>query len=147
MNRRLLPVLLMLCLCWQALAFAGAQVWLSDGAERLHALLHFEGEAHHHDEPEAHGLQAQHDHGGDLHQAPEPDHEPDHPSGGIHLDDSFASVQHGLQDAGVFAPVLLPAIVQRLPLLAGPPPPAEVRVAALPPPFLSGPERPPKALT
>lgn len=80
MMRRILHAVLMLCLCWQSLASAGMGILLADDDEIAHALLHFEGEAHHHDE-----------HDGDFHQ-----------------DSSASSVQHSMGDAGLFAPALMP---------------------------------------
>jgi hypothetical protein len=65
----------MFCVCWQSLAYAGADVVVADGDEQVHAVLHFEDEAHHHDE---------HD-------------------GSFHQDESPASTQHSMDDACVFA--------------------------------------------
>jgi ABC-type nickel/cobalt efflux system permease component RcnA len=119
MARRFVAFLLTLCMCWQTLAFAGAEVLVTEGQELAHAMLHFEGEAHHH----------HHDHDGDFHQ-----------------DESLASVKHVMNDAGVFAPALLNAAA--LPLLTVcSDPPTAVHACEPPRPFLSGPERPPKALT
>lgn len=105
-------------MCWQSLAYAGAEVLGAEGEELAHALLHFEGEAHHHD-----------GHDGDFHQDESPD-----------------SVRHAMNDACVFAPALLTAAV--LPLLTiCSDPPADAEATEPPLPVLSGPERPPKALT
>lgn len=118
MRRRLTTFLLMLCMCWQSLAYAGAGVLVAEGEELVHAMLHFEGKAHHHD-----------GHDGDFHQ-----------------DESPASVQHAMNDACVFAPALLADV--SLPLLSVcAAPPAEAHASEPPLPILSGPERPPKALT
>jgi hypothetical protein len=118
MRRRLTTFLLMLCMCWQSLAYAGAEVLVAEGQELVHAMLHFEGEAHHHD-----------GHDGEFHQDESPD-----------------SVRHAMNDACVFAPVLL--IDALLPLLSiSSDPPLEACSTEPPRPFLSGPERPPKALT
>jgi hypothetical protein len=118
MRRRLTNFLLMLCMCWQSLAYAGVEVLVAEGQELVHAMLHFEGEAHHHD-----------GHDGDFHQ-----------------DESPASVKHAMTDACVFAPALLADVA--LPCLTiYSAAPAGIHVCAPPPPFLSGPERPPKALT
>lgn len=118
MRRRLTTFLLMLCMCWQSLAYAGVEVLVAEGQELVHAMLHFEGEAHHHD-----------GHDGEFHQDESPD-----------------SVQHAMNDAGVFAPVL--PIDAVLPLLTiSSDPPADAHATEPPPPFVSGPERPPKALT
>jgi hypothetical protein len=118
MRRRLTTFLLMLCMCWQSLAYAGVEVLVAEGQELVHAMLHFEGEAHHHE-----------GHDGEFHQ-----------------DESPASVKHAMTDACVFAPALLADAV--LPLLTiCSAAPADTHVSEPPLPFLSGPERPPKALT
>lgn len=108
----------MLCMCWQSLAYAGVGVSVAETREVEHAMLHFEGGAHHHDE-----------HDGDFHQ-----------------DDSPASVQHAMTDACVFAPAL-PGSVAVLFLSAPSDSPATALSPEPRPPFLSGPERPPKTLT
>ena len=116
--RRWLSILIVLCMCWQSLAYAGLGVLVTEGKELAHAMLHFEGAAHHHD-----------GHGGEFHQ-----------------DDSAASTQHAMSDACLFAPVLLTEIV--LPVLSNQAAsPAIFRLTEPPPPFLGGPERPPKSLT
>lgn len=118
MARRFVAFLLTLCMCWQSLAYAGADVLVAEGQELVHAMLHFEGEAHHHD-----------GHDGDFHQDESPD-----------------SVQHAMNDACVFAPALLTDAVLPLLTVCSDPP---VDTATTEPPLLvlSGPERPPKALT
>ena len=118
MSRRFVHLFLMLCMCWQSLAFAGVGVLVVDAHEVEHEMLHFEGEAHHHDE-----------HDGDFHQ-----------------DDSPASVKHAMTDACVFAPVL-PGSVAALVLSAPADLPSAALSSEPPLPFLSGPERPPKTLT
>ena len=116
MCRRLTTFLLMLSMCWQALAYAGSAVVLADADEVAHASMHFEGEAHHHD---------------------------DHDDGGIHQDDSQASAQHLMDEACVFAPALIR--VQHLSLRSlQPDMPSAVIAKAAPPPFLDGLERPPR---
>lgn len=111
--------LLMLCMCWQALAYAGSAVVLAGAEELAHASLHFEGSAHHHDH---------------------------HDDGEIHQDDSQASAQHLMDEACVFAPALIP--VQHLSLPAVQPDmPVAVIATAAPPPFLGGLERPPRLTT
>lgn len=135
MRRRLTTFFLMLCLGWQSLAYAGAEVLVSDGDELVHAMLHFEGEAHHHDHHDHHdhdGLDLAAD-AGDAHGA------------GFHQDDSPASVNHVVDDACVFAPALLTqALLPLLSVRAAPPPEARGAEPALP--FLGSPERPPKPL-
>lgn len=118
MRRRLTSLILMFCMCWQSLAFAGAGVLVTEGHELLHEVLHFEGAAHHHDEH----------------------------AGGYHQDDSPASTQHAIDDACVFAPALPAGAVLSL-LAVCATPPVDLRSAEPPPPFLSGPERPPKTLS
>jgi hypothetical protein len=118
MARRVVAFLLTLCMCWQSLAYAGAGVLVAEGQELVHAVMHFEGEAHHHD-----------GHDGDFHQGESP-----------------ASVKHAMNDACVYAPALLTAAV--LPLLTiCSEPPADAAASEPPLPVLRGPERPPKALT
>jgi hypothetical protein len=113
----LVTFVLILCLCWQSLAQAGSAVALAEAEEAAHAAMHFHGEAHHHD---AHG------------------------DGGIHQDNSAASLQHLLDDACVFAPALVPGT--RLPLMA---PalvsPADGLAIAARSPYLDGLERPPRS--
>ncbi len=119
MRRRLTTFLLMLCMCWQALAYAGSAVVLADADEVAHAAMHFEGEAHHHDDDD--GLE----------------------DGDIHQDDSLASALHLMDDACVFAPALIPVVHLPLPRLQPDMPVASTATAA-PPPFLDGLERPPR---
>lgn len=119
MRRGLTTFILILCMCWQALAHAGIAVVMADAGEHEHAVMHFEGEAHHHDN---------HDDGD---------------ADGVHADHSLASAQHLANDASLFAPVLLGVIDLSLPQLP-PEMPAQATPTPLPPPFLAGPERPPK---
>lgn len=116
--RRWVSILLVLCMCWQSLAYAGLGVLVTEGKEMVHAMLHFEGSAHHHD-----------GHDGEFHQ-----------------DESPASTQHAMSDACLFAPALLSEIV--LPVLSMPAAPPAVALSTAPPlPFLRSPERPPQSLT
>lgn len=116
--RRRLSILLVLCMLWQSLACAGLGVLVTEGKEMVHAMLHFEGVSHHHD---------------------------DHVDG-FHLDDSAASRQHVMNDACLFAPVLLAEVV--LPLLSLRAERPAVAIATEPAqPFLMGLERPPRSLT
>ncbi|MEY3924332.1 MAG: hypothetical protein RI915_1979 [Pseudomonadota bacterium] len=75
---RLAKVFLILCMGWQSLAFAGFDALVAHANEEQHALLHFQGVAHHHD-----------DHAEDFHE-----------------DDSIASTLHALSDASQFSPAL-----------------------------------------
>lgn len=118
MCRRFTSFLLILCVCWQSLAYAGMDVAVSDQEEQVHAMLHFEGQAHHHN-----------GHDGEFHQ-----------------DDSPASVQHVTNDACVFAPALLIDAVQPV-LTVSSDRPVDACSTEPPMPFLNGPERPPKTLT
>jgi hypothetical protein len=119
MCRRLTTFLMMLCMSWHALAFAGSGVVLADAQDLAHAAMHFAGEAHHH-----------HD---------------EHDDDAIHPDDSQAAIQHLMDEACVFAPWLIAFV--HLPLFALPPdmPMATIATAA-PPPFLAGLERPPRLM-
>lgn len=120
MRRRLTTFILMFCMCWQALAYAGAGVLVAEGDEIVHAMLHFEGAAHHHDDRD-------HDH-----------------DGGVHQDESPASRQHLMDDACLFAPALLHVVELPLPVLqsGAPAPTAE---GSAPRPYLRGLERPPRS--
>lgn len=105
-------------MCWQSLASAGLGVLVTQGKELVHAMLHFEGTAHHHD-----------GHDGEFHQ-----------------DDSAASERHAMSDACLFAPALLSTIA--LPVLSTrSDAPTSAHLTEPPAPFISGPERPPKSLT
>ena len=75
---RLIKVFLILCMGWQSLAFAGFDALVAHANEEQHALLHFQGVAHHHDE-----------HAEDFHE-----------------DNSMASTVHALSDASQFSPAL-----------------------------------------
>jgi hypothetical protein len=108
-------LLLVLCLCWQSLAQAGSNVALAGDSELAHAVMHFHGEAHHHD---AH-------------------------DGGIHQDDSAASTQHLLDDACLYAAALVPHVAQ--PHLPPATTARRAEMASPAPcPFLGGLERPPR---
>jgi hypothetical protein len=120
MRRGLTTFILMLCMCWQALAHAGIAVVMADHEEQEHALMHFEAQGHHHDD--------------------------DGDANGVHEDHSLASAQHLASDCGVHAPVLMTWVDLRLPQLP-PAMPAQIAVAPPPPPCLAGPERPPKTLS
>ncbi len=76
--RQLVKVFLILCMGWQSLAFAGVGALVAHVNEEQHALLHFQGVAHHHD-----------DHAEDFHE-----------------DDSIASTLHVLSDASQLSPAL-----------------------------------------
>jgi hypothetical protein len=111
-----LHLLLMLCLCWQALAAAGLGVLLTRGDGQLNAQLHFlKLESHHHEA-----------------------------DGSVHKDHSLASAQHALDDDCVHAPSILMDF--ELPLLtASLCAPAEPLRTTIQPPPLRGLERPPRA--
>ena len=99
---------------------AGAGVLVSEGEELLHEVLHFEGQAHHHDDHDDH-------------------------DGSFHQDDSAASTQHVMDDACLFAPAIpMGMVLSLLPVADSAPAAADLGQPALP--FLSGPERPPKTL-
>ena len=126
MFRRIVAVILTLCMCWQSLAFAGADLVLADAHDHLHELLHFEGTAHHHDDHDRHAA----------------DHAIN-PDGDLHQDDSTESVVHVSADASVYAPALLPVPALLLPA----PQPIRPELTVLTAhshPFLDGLERPPR---
>jgi hypothetical protein len=131
MKRRLLTLLLMLSMCWQALAYAGAGVWLAKGEDRAHAWMHFSGDAHHHDDA---GKHDRHD------QVPVTDAR----GGEVRDDGSPGSQQHVMCDQCVCAPVLLIGVAPLPKLMALATQPAEACATEPPLPFLSAPERPPK---
>lgn len=116
MPNRLLILVLIVCMCWQSLAFAGAGAVLTDGDEQRHEQLHFEDVAHHHD---------------------------DHGDEGVHEDDSDASVTHVVLDAGLFAPALTSVASLPVPEQA-PERPLQAALPTHPLPFLDGLERPPR---
>jgi hypothetical protein len=116
MQRLLTALFLVLCLCWQGLACAGADVLLADEHHLAHAALHFEGAAHHHD---------------------------NHQDGGIHLDNSPASVHHLMEESCAFALGITSVVPLWLPTLKLDMPVASIASAA-PPPFIDGLERPPR---
>lgn len=117
MIRRCLSLMLTVCLFWQSLAFAGIEVMLAHDTERHHAIMHFEGQVHHHDE-----------------------------DGGVSVElDAQAGVQHLMSDASMFAPALPPASMPVF-LAVGQDTMTELIRQAAPPPCLSGLERPPRTL-
>ncbi len=120
MRRSLTTFILMLCMCWQALAHADIAVVMADQEEQPHALMHAQGQDHHHD-----------DHGD---------------ANGIHEDQSPESAQHLVSDAGIHAPVLMSCVDLSLPQLP-PEMPVPTAETPSPPPCLAVPERPPKTLS
>jgi hypothetical protein len=118
MRRHWTAFVLITCLFWQSFAHAGAQVWMSEGEDVVHAVMHFVGEGHHHD-----------------------DHD-----GGFHQDDSPASNQHAMADACVFAPTLPVTTGQQVLLATAPDVPAIEQLTPPIQPFLQGLERPPKSI-
>ena len=79
---QLVKVFLIICMGWQSLAFAGVGALVAHANEEQHALLHFQGVAHHHDE-----------HAEDFHE-----------------DDSVASTLHALSDASQFSQACGPGL-------------------------------------
>ncbi len=75
---KLVKVLLIICMGWQSLAFAGVGALVAHAHEEQHALLHFQGVPHHHD----------------------------HHAEDFHEDDSTASTLHALSDSSQFSPAL-----------------------------------------
>ena len=118
MRHRFTTFLLMLCICWQSLAHAGAGVLVAEREDRVHAVLHFEGKGHRHDGPD----------------------------GAVHLDESADATQHAMDDACGFAPALLADRALPLPAMR-PAAPVESLPGEPPLPFLRGLERPPKLPT
>jgi hypothetical protein len=109
----------MLCMGWQALAFAGSAVILAEEDAQEHALLHWVGESHHHHDDDQ-------------------DDQDDWDE-----DDSLASIAHLMGDACIHAPALIPSIALLMPIT----PPvfsAQEPLALAPLPFLGSLERPPR---
>lgn len=114
---RLIALLLVLMNIWQVASAAGlAQFWSEQGQALQHTVMHWQGEAHHHDS-----------------------------LGHVHVDESEDSFQHMMADCclhhvGVIA---APAVVALEPL---PQPVAQAVQAVPPPPYLDGLRRPPRSL-
>ena len=119
MRRRLVLVFTLLCICWQSLAYAGSGVVIAHDEEEAHALLHFEGQAHHH-----------HDDG----------------QGDFDQDESLDSVQHAMHDAGLFPPALMHLVDLHI-SAARPDEPVPLARTQGSTPFLRGLDRPPKTLS
>lgn len=115
MQRLHTSILLVFCLCWQALAHAGYSIGVEQKNGLEHAGLHFFAKAHHH---------AGHD-------------------GGAHQDDSSDSLKHLSEDGVLFSPALLinakcdvsPSLSLELPWTRDP---------DIPTGWLDGLDRPPK---
>ena len=114
---QLVKAFLILCMGWQSLAFAGFDALVAHANEEQHALLHFQGVAHHHD-----------DHAEDFHE-----------------DDSMASTLHSLSDASQFSPAL-PSPQGSYPGLAGTDQPSVERVLPRGQLLPDGLDRPPKPM-
>jgi hypothetical protein len=114
MGRSLVVVLLVVSAFWQMLAVGGRPGGLSTPREAAHALLHWQGQAHHH-----------------------------HDDGSVTLDGSEESVQHVALDGvlAVNSPWSEPAV--SLPPAASAYSTAADEVSG-PWPYLDGPRRPPK---
>jgi hypothetical protein len=116
-RKRFLVLLLVLMNVWQVASAAGvAEFWAGQGAALEHTLMHWQGEAHHHDS-----------------------------DGSIHVDDSEDSFQHLVADC-CFHPVgviVAPAAVLLEPL---PQHVAQAAQPVPPPPYLDGLRRPPRSL-
>ncbi len=117
--RRLLAVILLLSFFCQAFATARQTVVLDHEGEfqAVHAEMHLEGSAHHHDE---HGV--------------------------AHQDDSQESIQHMLADAGPGTAALF-HVPQLSLLLDRSPPPAVTAESVSPSPHLDGLRRPPRLIS
>jgi len=79
MLRTFVHLFLLLCLCWQALAVAGQMPLEASHEELEHAVLHWSGQGHHHDD-----------------------------EGTLHQDESDQSTQHIVADGVVTSPALWP---------------------------------------
>ena len=74
MMARMFVIVTVICLFWQAMAFAGTRVVVATDAAEMHEFMHFAKASHHH---EAH-------------------------SDDVHQDESLESMQHALADCSVF---------------------------------------------
>ena len=77
MRRTFVHLFLLLCICWQALAVAGQLPLEASHEEMEHAVLHWSGQGHHHDD-----------------------------EGALHQDDSDQSAQHIVADGVVTSPAM-----------------------------------------
>lgn len=116
MKRQLTTLFLVLCMCWQGLGCAGVGPVLADAGHLAHAVMHCEGFAHPQDAPK---------------------------NGGIHQNDLQDSVNHLMEECCSLAQGLTSIIPLWLPTLKLDLPVASLTSAALPP-FIDGPERPPR---
>jgi len=120
MTQRLLLLLMLASVLCHAVVVQGAWAATGVGEQALHALLHWQGSAHHHHK---------HHHAGDH--------------GHFHQDESPSSLKHVNADGALYAAALLPAGLIELPSL--PRASLQVAVAAEPPiPFLERFKRPPR---
>ena len=117
MRKRFIVLLLVLLNVWQVASAAGLpQFWAAQTEALEHAVMHWQGEAHHH--------------GSD---------------GSIHADESEDSFEHMMADCCFhhFGVITAPAVVALEPL---PQHVAQAAQAVPPPPYLDGLRRPPRAL-
>lgn len=115
MRKRLTALLLLFLSFWQVASAAGlSAAWLDGGTALDHAAVHWQGEAHHHDD-----------------------------DGGVHADDSQDSIQHMMADCSFHHPAVLqaPAVVA---LESPPQHVAQTAHALPPAPYLDGLRRPPR---
>ena len=114
---RFIALLLVLMNVWQVASAAGlVQFWAEQRESLEHTVMHWQGEAHHHDS-----------------------------QGHIHADDSDESFEHMMADCCFhhFGVIAAPAVVALEPL---PQHVAQAAQAVPPPPYLDGLRRPPRSL-
>lgn len=114
MTRRFIPVLLIVAMCWQSLAFAG-QIIASGAADEVeHAVLHWNSVMHHHDDQDK-----------------------------VHKDSSSDSKRHLVADSCHNAPFVVAEQSSNSPVSQRAEVPAAL-VISPPDPFLQGIKRPPR---
>lgn len=119
MRKRLTVLLLLFLNLWQVASAAGlSESWFDQGHASDHAVMHWQGEAHHHDND----------------------------GGGIHADESQDSIQHMMADCSFHHLAVFPvsSVVALEPL---PQHVAQTAQPVPPPPHLDGLRRPPRLLS
>lgn len=114
MHRTLILLLLVMAALWQTIAIGGQVRAYGNSQDTAHAMLHWEGRAHHH-----------------------------HADGSVTQDDSSESVQHVVADACLSAPAVWSAVCLLLPPFEAARPVAADESFGLGP-HLAGPRRPPR---
>lgn len=114
MLRRFIPVLLIIAMSWQSLAFAGQVLISQTGDAVAHALLHWKSEMHHHDDQDK-----------------------------VHKDSSAESQRHLVADNCQNAPFILAEPAKHTPTANDGEVPVAIEICHTDP-FLQGIKRPPR---